>query len=78
MLDPTDTASGPTGDDFLSLEEVAALLKISVATLHRLRHAAGFPDALRIGRAVRFSRAEIESWAHARGGDGILLPTPTT
>src|SRR5262245_53328747 len=47
----------------------AELLGISRAHLHRLRAAGKFPDAIRLGRALRFDRAELVAWADARCPD---------
>ena len=47
----------------------AALLGISRAHLHRLRAAGRFPEAIRLGRALRFDRAELVEWAAARCPD---------
>jgi excisionase family DNA binding protein len=43
--------------------EAARLLGISRAHLHRLRVAGRFPEAIRLGRALRFDRAELVEWA---------------
>lgn len=50
----------------------AALIGISRAHVHRLRAAGRFPEAIRLGRALRFDRAELVAWAEARCPD---LPT---
>jgi excisionase family DNA binding protein len=47
----------------------AALLGISRAHLHRLRTAGRFPEAIRLGRALRFDRAELVAWTEARCPD---------
>ena len=47
----------------------AALLGISRAHLHRLRAAGRFPEAIRLGRALRFDRTELIAWAEARCPD---------
>lgn len=53
----------------VSDREAAAMLSISRAHLHRLRAAGKFPDAIRLGRALRFDRAELTEWAAARCPD---------
>lgn len=47
----------------------AALMGISRAHLHRLRAAGQFPEAIRLGRALRFDRNELVAWAEARCPD---------
>lgn len=49
--------------------EAAALLGISRAHLHRLRAAGRFPEAVRLGRAIRFDRQELVEWAQAKCPD---------
>lgn len=45
--------------------EAAALCGLSRATWHRLRAAGRLPPAVRLGRAVRWRRLEIERWIAA-------------
>lgn len=42
--------------------EAAALAGVSRATWHRLRAAGKIPPAVRLGRSVRWSRAELVGW----------------
>jgi len=49
--------------------EAARLLSISRAHLHRLRSADKFPEAIRLGWALRFDRQELLEWAAARCPD---------
>jgi excisionase family DNA binding protein len=54
-------------NEFMTIAEVAALLKCSKPTVMRAVNEAGLP-AFRLGpRTVRFSRAEVEAWAQKRG-----------
>ena len=55
-----DTAPEPL---LVSDVEAARLLGVSRATVHRLRAAGRFPEAIRLGRALRFDRAELVAWA---------------
>lgn len=43
----------------------AAMLGISRAHLHRLRAAGKFPVGVKLGRALRFDRAELTAWVGA-------------
>jgi predicted DNA-binding transcriptional regulator AlpA len=45
--------------------EAAALAGVCRATWHRLRAANKVPPAVRLGRAVRWRRAEIIAWIEA-------------
>lgn len=51
-----------TTHDLLTEEVVAARLSISVKTLRNWRWQGRGPRFLRLGRAVRYSPAEIELW----------------
>lgn len=48
----------------LTLEEVADLLRLPVATLYRQRYVGEPPGSLgfRVGRHVRFRGADLEAW----------------
>jgi predicted DNA-binding transcriptional regulator AlpA len=48
----------------LTLEEVADLLRIPMATLYRQRYVGDPPGSLgfRVGRHVRFRNADLEAW----------------
>jgi predicted DNA-binding transcriptional regulator AlpA len=48
----------------------AALAGVSRATWHRLRAAGKLPPSVKLGRAVRWKRLEIERWIEAGCPDG--------
>jgi len=50
----------------MTLNEIADLLGIPVATLYRWRHRGEGPPGYRIGRQVRFRRAAVEAWIESR------------
>lgn len=66
-------------DRLLTLDEVAAYLRLPPASLHRQRYVGQPPGSLgfRVGRHVRFRRGDIEQWIEAqiaarpRGGTGV-------
>jgi excisionase family DNA binding protein len=67
---PLAPAKSPCIEPLLIPDTAAAsLLGISRAHLHRLRAAGKFPEAIRLGRALRFDRAELVAWAEARCPD---------
>lgn len=67
----------------LTLPELAAYMGISVRTLHRRRTQTQAPHGTRMGRRLRFTRADVEAWAgphlrtqpRADGLTGRLLTT---
>ena len=58
-------------DQILTVEEVAAYLRLSTATIYRMALAGEMP-AKRIGRSWRFSQTLIDEWLRAQdnGRDG--------
>ena len=63
-------------DDFLTIREVADLLKVSDKTVRRLE-ARGELPGFRVGAQVRFRREDIDAWVEAQqrasrpsGGEG--------
>jgi predicted DNA-binding transcriptional regulator AlpA len=45
--------------------DLCAVLRISPATLHRLRAAGKLPRAMRLGSQLRFLASEIQEWCEA-------------
>ena len=58
-------------DQILTVEEVAAYLRLSTATIYRMAQTGEMP-AKRVGRSWRFSQALIDDWfrMHDNGSDG--------
>lgn len=46
----------------LTTAEVADYLRLPVATLHRWRHGGVGPEAMRIGRHLRYEVADVDRW----------------
>ncbi|MGE0878656.1 MAG: helix-turn-helix transcriptional regulator [Acidimicrobiia bacterium] len=55
--------------DFNTTEEVAEYLSVSVNTVRKWRADGSGPRGLRLGRVVRYSRADVEHWLAERAGD---------
>ena len=53
----------------LTATEVAALLGVSRAHVWRLNAAGKLPEPIRLGKAVRWQRAELEKWLEAGAPD---------
>jgi excisionase family DNA binding protein len=60
----------PMGDDedLLTEEEVAALLQVSLPTVHRLRLEGSGPPCVEVGRQMRYRQAVVQRWL-----DGEIL-----
>lgn len=51
-----------TSTEILNTLEAAGAVGLSVSTLTKLRVFGGGPAYLKIGRAVRYRRADLETW----------------
>jgi excisionase family DNA binding protein len=47
---------------YLTIDEVAAMLRVSVPTLRWLRQEGRFAPAIRVGRRLLWDRTEVEAW----------------
>ena len=65
MLEPMITAN-----------EVAAMLGVSVYTIHRLKSKPGGIPAYKVGGCVRFKRAEVEAYIAAQAVKPVEKPEP--
>lgn len=67
-------AGADTPEKLLTTDEVATWLGIQRCTLEKARSTrlGDFPPFIRVGRAVRYRRADVESWLgkHAFNTDG--------
>lgn len=55
--------------DLMTVDEVAEYLQIPVQTLYQWRHQGKGPRAAKIGRYLRYRRAEVEAWVNAQFED---------
>ncbi|MEU7906336.1 helix-turn-helix domain-containing protein [Actinoplanes sp. NPDC049118] len=49
-------------DELLTIDEVAELLKVPVATLRKWRTSGNGPQGFRIGKYMRFRRSSVEDF----------------
>jgi len=64
-----DTTRG-VDDELLTMQEVADVVRVPVATLRYWRHLGTGPRSFRIGRSVRYWRREVFAWlADQANGD---------
>jgi excisionase family DNA binding protein len=57
-------------DEWLSPVQVAEWLGIPLSTLYSWRHTGTAPPAYRLGKHLRFKRAEVVAWVESRGDAG--------
>ena len=62
----TSPATALSGDDVLTIKEVAALLRTPEATLRYWRHLGTGPRSFRLGRHVRYLRGDVNSWVESQ------------
>lgn len=49
-------------EPLMTTDEVAAYLRVPVATIYGWRHVDAAPRAMKVGRHLRFRRADVEAW----------------
>ncbi|PTL75525.1 helix-turn-helix domain-containing protein [Vitiosangium sp. GDMCC 1.1324] len=59
---PTPTEAGSNAPEFLTVEEVAALLRVNRKTLYESIRRGEVPGAVHLGRTVRLRRSVLLSW----------------
>ena len=52
--------------DYMTRPELAAMLRLAVATLESPRFRSTGPRYYRVGRAIRFLRADVQEWLASR------------
>ncbi len=58
----TITYAPSVSDQLLTRPQVAAYLQVPVATIHQWRYRGEGPKAARVGRHLRFRRADVDAW----------------
>ena len=56
------TASNAPACELLTAADLCSLLKLDARTLRVLRHEGRVPEPIKLGRSLRWRRAEIEAW----------------
>jgi predicted DNA-binding transcriptional regulator AlpA len=57
-------------DELLTMQEVADVVRVPVATVRYWRHLGTGPRSFRLGRSVRYWRTEVFAWLdHQANGD---------
>ncbi len=58
----------PSPHHLMSTEEVAEYLKVPITSLYAWRGKGMGPKASRVGRHLRFRRADVDAWLEAQSG----------
>lgn len=56
----------PAGDELLTTDELAALLKESKKTVYHRNLTGDGPRRVRVGRRVLYRRSDVEQWLNSR------------
>lgn len=51
-----------TADDYLTNEDVAAIVRAPVSTVRYWKHIGAGPRSMKVGRRVLYRRADVEAW----------------
>lgn len=65
----TQHTSAAQHQEFLTVEDLARLLRVPKATVYRWRWSGDAPPGYTIGRHVRFRRTDVEAWLAQRADD---------
>jgi predicted DNA-binding transcriptional regulator AlpA len=68
------TNQRPTGDELLTIAEVAAIVRAPVATLRYWRHLGTGPRSFRVGRGVRYWRTDVTAWLEQQRSNEAATP----
>jgi excisionase family DNA binding protein len=68
------TNQRPTGDELLTIAEVAAIVRVPVATLRYWRHLGTGPRSFRVGRGVRYWRTDVTAWLEQQRSNEAATP----
>ncbi len=61
----TDTTTATDLPELVSTAQLAGYLQVPVATLAAWRYRGGGPPGIRVGRHIRYRRADVERWLEA-------------
>ncbi|MBE7202345.1 MAG: helix-turn-helix domain-containing protein [Parafilimonas terrae] len=70
---PVHTTSPPDTEPLLTEAEAAELLSLSVRTLQAWRYDNSGPRYCRLGRQIRYRRADLLAWIEARTPESSLV-----
>lgn len=62
---PTNDSGRP---ELLTIEEVAAYLRVPVGTLRMWRHLGTGPAVAKVGRHLRYRRQDLDAWLRSQVG----------
>jgi excisionase family DNA binding protein len=59
-----------TTEQLLTAEQVADLVQVPVSTVYRWNVTRSGPTPCKVGKYVRYRRADVDAWIASRAGDG--------
>jgi len=70
-VNPATTTPEPT---YLTPEQAGGIVNLSPKTLEKMRSNGRGPRFRKLGRSVRYTRADLDAWANARACDSTSDP----
>ncbi len=64
---PSEQQGGHPADTLWGVQEVAAFLKVPIATVYRWRHLRAGPPGRRVGRHIRYDPDDVRTWFRQLG-----------
>lgn len=62
ISDESTVSQSPLNSQLLTVDEIAALIKVSNRTVWRLRSSGQLPEPIRVGGGVRWRQFDINEW----------------
>jgi excisionase family DNA binding protein len=57
-----DREAVPPTDQLLTIDQLSTFLQVSVQTIYRWRTTGTGPPGMKVGRHVRYRRADVDKW----------------
>lgn len=61
-----EASKGPSPSELLDSKEAASFLRVTPRTLRNWRHRGDGPPYIKLGRAVRYTKKDLEDWIKAQ------------
>jgi excisionase family DNA binding protein len=62
VIAPLNVTSGTAMETLMTTEQLAEFLQVPLATLYQWRHKGTGPKGIKVGKHVRYRRADVEAW----------------
>ena len=62
MITSPNVTSSTSIETLMTTEQLAEFLQVPLATLYQWRHKGTGPKGMKVGKHVRYRRADVEAW----------------